>query len=210
MQGLKVLDWQLRSHRQESQGGVEMSMIGSIRLKGKWRDFTADQLLLPEWGFIWHAEVDSSPFSIKGFDAWVNGSGGMDWRILKVIPFLRDSSPNTLRSAKGRMAMETIFVPDWIEKNQKQESPGRYYYEMNDERVDLRYEDGDLKEAWMTRWGNPDGQWEDCTFGALIEETEEVEGIRIPVKIRAGWHFGTPQFEQGEFFRAELTEARFW
>lgn len=187
-----------------------MSMIGSIRMQGKWRDFKADQLLLPESGFIWRAEVEASPFPIKGFDAWVNGSGGMDWRMLSIIPVLRDSSPNVLRSAKGRMAIETIFVPDWVLRNQKQESDDRYYYELNDERVDLRYEGGQLKEAWMTRWGNPDSRWEECRFGALIEETEEVEGIRIPVKLRAGWHFGTPSFTEGEMFRAELTEARFW
>lgn len=47
-------------------------------------------------------------------------------------------------------------------------------------------------------------------FGGLIEKEATFAGYTIPVRVRAGWYFGTDEFEsRGEFFRVVIDNANF-
>jgi len=46
-------------------------------------------------------------------------------------------------------------------------------------------------------------------FGAEFSEERTVQGYTVPTKYRAGWHYGTEQWSEGEFYRAELKDVRF-
>lgn len=42
-----------------------------------------------------------------------------------------------------------------------------------------------------------------------MDEESTWAGYTIPSRLRIGWHFGTDEFEDGEFFRATITHAEF-
>jgi hypothetical protein len=84
-------------------------------------------------------------------------------------------------------------------------------FDLHGERMAVRFEiepDGRLRSASLARWGDHGGMgWRLQPFGALVEEERTFDGITIPSRIRAGWGFGTPDWEAGEFFRARVTGA---
>ena len=70
--------------------------------------------------------------------------------------------------------------------------------------------DGRLRDAVIQRWGNPGGlPYGRYPFGVSLEDEGSFAGVTIPTVVRAGWWWGTPRAEEGEFFRARIVEARF-
>ena len=190
--------------------GVELQMRGEIRLGGRWRRLTAEQMLVPGDGFVWRAAAQVGPLRISGFDLCYEGEGVMDWRVWGVLPVMRAQGPDISRSARGRLAIESVFVPAFLKSVCTQESSNVRVFEAEGETVRLCYSEGRLRDAWMMRWGNPSGVWRAEPFGVEIEEEREFAGVRLPGKVRAGWYWGTDRWAQGEFFRAEVTDARLW
>lgn len=69
-------------------------------------------------------------------------------------------------------------------------------------------EDGQLVASSFLRWGDPDrtGTWSVHRFGVEIVGSRTFDGVTIPNRGRAGWHFGTDRWEKGVFFRYEITD----
>ncbi len=66
--------------------------------------------------------------------------------------------------------------------------------------------DGALTESVMQRWGPlGHGAYGTQPFGATLHEELVVDGMRIPRRITAGWHYGTDRWAEGEFFRYAVT-----
>ena len=194
----------------EGAHGVEPRMRGEIRLGGRWRPLSAEQILVPGRGFVWKARAQMGPLRISGFDVCYEGEGVMDWRVWGVLPVIRAQGRDVSRSARGRLAIESVFVPAFLEKVKREESPGVWVFEEQGETVRLRRSEGRLTEAWMMRWGNPSGTWRAEPFGVQILAVRDFEGVSLPSEVRAGWYWGTDRWVQGEFFRAEITDARLW
>jgi hypothetical protein len=58
--------------------------------------------------------------------------------------------------------------------------------------------------------GNPgNAAYGDHPFGVEVLAEKEFRGVRIPSELRAGWWWGTDREGDGEFFRAEITDADF-
>jgi hypothetical protein len=65
-------------------------------------------------------------------------------------------------------------------------------------------------EVVVNRWGNPGGTpFCRCPFGVSVEEESQFSGVTIPARFRAGWWWGTERQDEGEFFRACITNAQF-
>src|SRR6478735_7924850 len=60
---------------------VELTMHGRIRI-GKWRSFTATQIIKPGDGYIWAAKTRIAGLPITGYDRYSSGSGHRRWRLL--------------------------------------------------------------------------------------------------------------------------------
>lgn len=61
----------------------------------------------------------------------------------------------------------------------------------------------------IERWGNPNGSpYGRYPFGVTVEAERTFAGITIASELRAGW-WGTSRQEEGEFFRARITDAVF-
>lgn len=190
-----------------------LTMRGSIKI-GRWLPFRAHQLLAPRLGTVWEATVAGL---IRGSDRYVDGEGGMSWRLFGLVPFVRAEGPEVWRSAAERAAGESIWVPsavapgtgtDWVSS-----APDRLSAVIDTDGHRLRVEhridaDGRLTGSSFLRWGDPDrtGTWQEHPFGVEIAEHHRFGSVQIPSRGEAGWHHGTERWAEGVFFRFELTD----
>jgi hypothetical protein len=191
---------------------VELTMRGQIRL-GRWRSFTARQLLAPPDGYIWAASARVAGLPVTGFDRLSVGTGQMSWRLLGLFPVMAASGTDVTRSACGRLAGEIALLPTAFPRATWR--PGAAIAALRSgahtESAELSVgDDGRLLEVRVERWGNPDGApFGRYPFGVSIEAESEFSGITIPSVLRAGWWWGTERQAAGEFFRAQITSAVF-
>lgn len=198
---------------------VQLEMKGSFRvsLKKKWAPMRARQILAPTRGLIWKASIGGL-LKITGYDRYVDGQGGMKWRLYGVIPLLNAGGPDINRSARGRLAAETCWVPSSLLPQR-----GIRWESVDDETVKAALsidgeeftltltvaEDGAPERVRLNRWGDMagDGHFEEISFGAEFSGENSFGGYTVPTKISVGWRPGTDQYL--EFFRAEVTSAVF-
>src|SRR5260370_42220769 len=83
-------------------------MRGRLKLGGRWLPFRARQVLAPHRGFVWAARVGGL---ITGSDRYADGAGGMDWRLLGLVPLVHARGEDISRSAAARGAAESVWVP---------------------------------------------------------------------------------------------------
>jgi hypothetical protein len=135
-----------------------------------------------------------------------------------LIPVINKHNPDTAKSALGRLAIESIWLPTallpvnqvtWQElsKDCLQAS-----WLINGEQVTLTMliaRDGRLSKASILRWGNyaEDGSYSYMPFSANFEAERNFDGYTIPAKISAGWWLDTNNYF--EFFRAKIESAEF-
>lgn len=82
-------------------------MHGSIKI-GRWLPFRARQVLNPHVGFIWAARAGGL---IAGSDRYLDGVGGMDWKVAGVVTVAHQEGPDVSSSAAGRGGAEGIWIP---------------------------------------------------------------------------------------------------
>ena len=189
---------------------VRLRMHGEILLK-KWTSFRAEEVLHRTRGFVWKARV--GPF-IRGSDSLVDGVGASSWKLLGMIPVLSASGPDIDRSAAGRWMAESTLLPSMLLPELGATWDGTdVVLRRNGESMTLHLavdERGGLQEFRTVRWGNPTGEpFGAYSFGGIVEEERNFGGITIPSRLRIGWYFGTPRWNEGEFFRMTIDEAVF-
>ena len=196
---------------------VRLRMHGQIRLR-RWRHFKAEQVILASGAMIWRARVRLPVASIRGFDRYVNGKGVMQWRLFGIIPFIRVTGRDVTRSAAGRLAAESVWLPSMLCEpgvtwTANEAGVAHAHFTLGREPVDvaLALDDGCLQFVALSRWGNPDGgAFRAVDFGAMVEQEATFGGYTIPARLRVGWYFGTDRFEsEGEFFRVTIDDARY-
>lgn len=199
-------------------GAVRLRMRGEIKLRG-WLPFTADEVIRWDRGFVWSASVRMKGLPIRGSDRLEDGGGAMRWKLLGLIPVMAASGPDLSRSAIGRMAAESIWLPsalcgERVGWSAPDEQHPHARFDLFGEAVDLGFDveaTGRLAAVRMLRWGNPEGgAFAYTSFGGVMEDERAFAGFTIPARIRVGWYYGTDRFErEGEFFRATVEDATF-
>lgn len=202
----------LGPHEQHAPAAV-LTMRGSIRI-GRWLPFRARQLLAPRLGTVWEATVAGV---VRGSDCYVNGVGGMTWKLFGLAPIVRADGTDVTRSAAERAAGESIWVPSAVSP-----AAGTEWNATGSEtiaavvdtdghpvRIEHRIDDlGGLTSSSFLRWGDPDrtGTWAQHRFGVEVAENRRFGSVQIPSCGEAGWHHGTDRWAEGAFFRFELTD----
>jgi Family of unknown function (DUF6544) len=84
-------------------------------------------------------------------------------------------------------------------------------YRLDDAEIELRYalgHDARVRSVVFDRWGDPDitGTWGLHPFGFEATGYSTFDGVTIPSAGRAGWFYGTDRWNEGEFFRSEITD----
>jgi hypothetical protein len=152
---------------------ARLRMRGRIRV-GRWLPFRAREVLSPHHGFVWAARAAGV---IAGSDRYVDGAGGMDWKLAGLATVAHAEGADTSRSAAGRAAAEGMWAPTALLP-----------------RFGVRWSaegPGEVRASW--RIGEVTGY---RTFG----------GVAIPSAGRVGWFFGTGRWAAGEFFRYRITD----
>ena len=197
---------------------VIVEMEGHIRI-GRWLSFRAFQLHAPPDGYVWVARAALGPLRISGFDRYAENTGQMRWRLFGHLPLISAAGPVLDRSAAGGVALDAVFVPaafltpavTWSDGPSPDTVTAEWRVGGHILRPVLRIgPDGAIRSVTMARWGNPgNNPWGDYPCGGTLDEDTDFGGIKIPTRIRAGYFFGTSRWEQGEFFRAQITSATF-
>ncbi|MEO9163802.1 MAG: DUF6544 family protein [Casimicrobiaceae bacterium] len=194
---------------------VRLRMHGAIRLK-RWRPFKAEQVIVRDRGMIWRANVKMSGMTIRGFDRFLDGAGAMRWKLCGLLPIIHASGPDITRSAAGRFAAETIWLPSLLcgrDVSWSADDPAvahaRFAVAGRAADLALTLSRGSLQSVALPRWGNPDGgRFREIDFGAVIEQEATFGGYTIPVRMRVGWYFGTDRFDtMGKFLHATIDDA---
>lgn len=196
---------------------AELTMHGEIRLGGRWRGFVARQVIAPGRGFVWAARSRMLGVGVTGFDRYGASGGQMRWRLLGVVPVLSAGGPDVTRSAAGRLAGEGVMVPTaclraaWSAVPEPGAAVMSWVLDGQPEDTLVRVGPaGQLREAILQRWGNPDGvPFGRYPFGVAVEEEAAFSGVRVPAVLRAGWWWGTDRQDEGEFFRARIDDVVF-
>jgi hypothetical protein len=197
---------------------VRLRMHGEIRL-GRWAAFTAAQRLSVSDGFVWAATARPLGLPVHGFDRWTRGTGEMRWRLFGALPVMSATGEDVTRSAAGRHAGEVLvalppaaLAPEvsWRSLDtHRAVATVRVGSGTQDVTVTVG-PDGDLTESVMQRWGPlGHGAYGMQPFGATLHGELVVDGMRIPRRITAGWHYGTDRWPEGQFIRWTVEDARF-
>jgi len=199
---------------------ARLTMHGTLKVGGRWCPFEATQIHSPDRGMLWKARARMKGLPIVGHDLYAEGHGEMRWRLLGLVPVVTAEGPDIARSARGRLAAETVaLVPTWLvgpHVTWTAEGPRAVVarFAIDGEPFDIRLELGDagaLRRVSFQRWGQPrpGGAFGLYTFGCEVLEERTFAGLTVPYRMRAGWFFGEARFEsEGEFFRAELDSLR--
>ncbi|MEV4258459.1 DUF6544 family protein, partial [Spirillospora sp. NPDC049652] len=183
---------------------------GRIRFGEHWWPFDAEQVLKPSRGFVWAATARLAGLPITGFDEYHRGEGRTAWRILGRVPLVSTSGPDVSRSAAGRLAAEFVMAPAAAL------SPAVRWEEVDDMRAiahvavgsDVHpvtltvHPSGRLVSVSIPRWGDPGGDgFGEHLFGVRVQRERTFGGFTVPSLAQAGWGLGTPDWQDGEFFR---------
>lgn len=197
---------------------VRLRMHGDIRL-GRWFPFTAEQLIRPDRGLIWQATVRMHGLPVVGFDRLIDGAAQMRWRLLGLVPLMQARGPDITRSAAGRLAAETVWLPSCLcgdavrwEDRGTAATTAQLCVAGEATAIELGIGDeGGLRSIRMQRWGNPGGgAFRSLEFGAHVEDEATFAGYTIPSRLRVGWHIRERGFaSDGEFFRVTIDAAEF-
>jgi hypothetical protein len=202
---------------------VELEMAGTFLVgeKDKYQTYTleARQILHPPSGFVWIARMRSGAMRISGSDALASGEAWTRFWLLGLIPVANAlSSPDLVRSATFRAAMEGVWAPAsrlpqngvvWEQTGQDQ---ARVRFRQVTPEIVLEMTlapDGAIREIMGQRWSdaNPDKTFRLQPFGGTLEAEGSFEGYTIPVRLRIGNHYGTNDYLP--FFQAEISRARY-
>ncbi len=143
----------------------------------------------------------------------------MRWKLFGIIPVVTASGPDITRSAVGRLAAESVWLPSvfladdvaWTALDASTVEVGLRLQGHPAELTLTVDDDGRLEAITLKRWGNPDGgEFRLMDFGGMVEEEGTFGGYTIPTRLRVGWGFRGGRFESdGEFFRATIDEAAY-
>ncbi len=200
---------------------VELEIRGSTLQKGRWFSFTAHERLEASVGFHWAARLRYGPLVLTGVDQLRSGRASLNFRLFGVVPFLRASGSDVVRAARGRLAIESMWLPStahpdcgalWSTPDPAE--PNRAQVRLSVDGVETLLSlvvapNGRLESASVPRWGDPtsSGTYGLHPFGGVLEGEATFGGYTIPARLRAGWGFGTPAYR--ESFRFEITRAAF-
>jgi hypothetical protein len=202
---------------------AELEMNGTFLLGSKSKfqtyEMNAHQVLRPPFEFVWMPQLSSGPMRIGGSDALVEGAAWTRFWLLNLVKVANEqTSPDLVRSASFRAAVEGIWVPTSLlpQAHVRWEQVGpdtaRVTVGAADPPVVLNLTldaAGAVKEVVGQRWSNanPDKVFRLQPFGGTIHGEATFDGYTIPSVLHVGNHYGTKDYLP--FFQARITAARY-
>jgi hypothetical protein len=193
----------------ELPAGLRLTMTGRIKA-GRWLAFSAKQEFHGH-AFTWRARAGWGPLKpLRVTDAYRDGAGSTMGTLLGCIPFLRADDQHTARSAAGRAAAESIWVPQtllpgrgvaWRAESER-DLVARLVVPPEQPEVRFRIDaTGALAGVRLLRW-NGAGY---VPFGGDVHAERRFGDLVLPSRVTVGWGYGTPAY--APFFEATILAA---
>lgn len=201
---------------------VELKMTGALRLGARWSPFRAVETLHAATGFVWRATVGRGLLRFVGEDRLDARGGRLHFRWQGLLPVARAAGADVTRSAAGRLAAETVawlpqaLVPGTcdrasVEWSALDDARAVVSLTVAGERFPVEVtvdEDGRLVEFALERWNAATKPAQSASFGGRVDgEFVTAAGVRLAGVGAVGWGYGSPAWDEGEFFRYTLTTA---
>lgn len=210
--------------------GTPLKTTVALRMKGTFLlgdrnsnqpyEMEARQILAPPDAFVWLPIMRSGVVQITGSDGLLDGKAWTRFWINGLVPVVNgQSTPDLVRSAQFRSAVESIWAPaallprDGITWHAKGANVAVVSINTFEVPVVIELtldESGALIQVVGQRWSdaNPEKAFRLQPFGGSVEGEATFEGYTIPTMIRVGNLFGTDDFLP--FFQAEIVEATYY
>lgn len=195
---------------------ARLRIDGTIRFANRWIPYRATELLAPLHGYQWPATVAWG--LLRGSDTCVDGDATMVWKLLGVIPVIRTHGPDVARSAAGRAAAESVWVPTALlpryDVRWHADSDEHLVAELpiGGRRVTVHVAiDGDahVRSVHLDRWTDPGGTgdfgWHPFGFDATGIQSFAC-GLTVPAQGVGGWCHGTDKWSEGQFMRYSIRD----
>lgn len=196
---------------------IEMGGLFGLgdRARPGYRPMRARQVLAAPDGFVW-ALTSPGAMPLAGSDSgrWTR------FHAFGLLPVARrGGTPDHARSAFGRMVAEAAFwAPAALlpRDGVTWAAPSDDHLRVNvrhaglEQEVDLALDaEGLPRTVSFPRWSdaNPDRRFRLQPFGGRMDDFRRVGGYRLPFRVEAGNHWGTPDYFP--FFRAEVARIGF-
>lgn len=180
---------------------------------------TSEERLTPGVGFVWHASLKIKGLPVEVWDHYATGEGSVKVMLLGSIPIETSTGADVSRSARHRLAAESLWVPSallpgpGVEWEPIDEDRARVVLTVDGEEIPLTYTvgpDGALQSFRMQRYGDVgDEPWELIPYGFEVVSEGSFDGYTIPTKVRGGWWFGDGSYEPEDHPEFEILSATF-
>lgn len=194
---------------------VTVALQGRLRLKDTWYDFTSTLQVDALRAFCWRASVRRGLVRFRGLDRYQDGRGEMIWRLFGLLPVVRASDEDVTRSARGRAALEQVFLPAALARPEVRWSLTddgwlRAAWALDGHPVAIELSvgpDGQLRAVRSSRWSDAAGMpWRHVPFGGTLQGEVRHAGLAVPESVSVGWFHGEPREAEARFFEATVTD----
>ena len=193
--------------------GARLTMKGRIKV-GLWLPFTASQEGDGR-SFAWHARVAAGPLTLLTVvDRFADAAGSTEGRLMGRARVFHADGPDTARSAAGRAALESVFVPAALLPERgvtwRAETDERIVavWDVPPERPEVRLRidaQGAVLTTSAMRWGDTGhGGHGYVPCGCDVHAEARFGDVVVPSRVTVGWWYGTPRY--APFFEAEIRE----
>jgi Family of unknown function (DUF6920) len=199
---------------------VCLDMYGTIRLgpTRDWLPMTARETLSPPAKFVWRATIGRGLLRLVGGDEYAEGTGRVRFSLWGIVPIVNRSGPDVSRSALGRLAAESCWVPSSLLPQRGvtwealDDECARATMIIDGEPVTTTFfvsPEGKPRRSVLPRWGDQteDSRFTYIPFGCEVKEEHTYQGYTIPSEVGVGWWIGTDRYF--EFFRCKIKNAVF-
>ncbi len=214
---------------------VTLRMTGKMKPnpKAKYAEMSARERLTPFKGFVWRARMRMGRMPIIVWDHYLGLKGAVLITLAGVIPIEYAAGPDVSRSARHRLAAESIWVPSallpYVHSAAVDESSSAEIAQVTWEAVDKDRvkvtlpvdgedialwleldEAGRLLELRMQRYGNAGGEpWGTLPYGFVVEAERTFGGYTIPSVLSGGWSYGSEDYDPDSASRFVVVDARY-
>ena len=201
---------------------VRLETLFTMRLRpGSPRpvDLPGYEILAPPRGFVWRARGRMGPIPFRVADHYAEGEGAVRVEAFGGVPVVRASGADVSRSARGRLAIEAIWLPTALLPTEGVSWQGlpdgrcRVVLTIDGETLALSLAvdgDGGLREVTMERHGDVGvDSWRPIPYGVEVESEAAFGGYTIPTRLRGGWWYGTERYDPDAAARLRVTGASF-
>jgi hypothetical protein len=197
-----------------------LTFSGKVRLKpaGPWMPFRATETIKAGCSFRVTAQARRGPMRATIADTYDSTGARARVHAFGVIPVRSQSGPDLTRSARGRLVVESTWLPSaFLPVNGVRWQAGRpgekVTVPVHGDTVEaiLRLgPDGELAALQLQRWSNftDDGHFGWVPFSATATAQRTFGGYTIPSEITATWAPGTGR--EFDFFHAHVEDVEFW